>query len=264
MTADSRTTKAISTYPNALTGLFPLNLKVRGHSLTLANDIGALEDCLALERSYTAKRQVSQVEGIYSPLAVPYCDFLMLRNQAGQLIAASRLMRLVPENPILSLLESGRFHLSPLLIALRYSRESLLEMGSPVFLKGCEPSQAAHFLWFGMIQYMERNGLGFVFGSDNWVNPLEAKESLTRWMDVYGLHPDLEVEPVSDFREPSRLLKGKAGLTESKNSEPLPPGLREALGRGCRLATEPILNANTRRWEFVWVAFREMLETGWT
>ncbi|GEM_PF-2825112 len=250
-------------------GAFPGPLRLSGHYLSVASDIGALEECLALERATSTHASVSQAGGIFSPPAVPYCDFLMLHNGAGQLLAVSRLMRLHRENPMRSPLESGRFQLSPLLTALRYSREGVVEMGSPAFLTGCDTAKAAGLLWQGLLIYLERNGLGFVVGWDVLPNPSGSADALPRLMDAHGLHPDLEVEALSSFRRQTPVAHAgpvvqpdRFHADGSAEAGKLPPGLHEALRRGCRLAAEPIFNAVTGRWEFVWVSFREMLDSG--
>lgn len=257
----------IQSRPPADSGSFPGPLRLSGHFLSVASDIGALEECLALERSLPAHASTSQAEGIFSPPAVPYCDFLMLRNAAGQLLAVSRLMRLHRENPVRSPLESGHFQLSPLLTALRYSREGVVEMGSPAFLPGCDTAKVARLLWQGLLIYLERNGVGFVVGWDVLLIPSASASAaaLPRLMDAHGLHPDLEVEALSRFRrqgpaaQPDRFQGERFHAEGAAEADKLPAGLHEALRRGCRLAAEPVLNETTGRWEFVWVSFRDML-----
>lgn len=139
-------------YP-APCGHFPHEMRVRGHSLSLASDIGALEECLLLERS-SATPGDNPEEGIHSPPAVPFCDFLMLRDPLGTLQAVARLMRLGGDTPVRNPLESGRFHLSPLLTALRYSREGILEMGSPAVAPVWDPPKAAHLIWAGCLEFV--------------------------------------------------------------------------------------------------------------
>ena len=251
-------------------GQFPAVLRVPGHTLSLAADIQALEACLALER---AQGPLAASEGIHSTLAVPYCDFLMLRSAArpedpaGTLLAVCRLMRLDAANPIPNPLASGRFQLSPLLTALRYSREGILEMGAPVFAAGCEQARAARLLWSGMEQYLVRNGLGFVIGRDALSARLEAPSEWPRLMADHGLHPDLETDPRPGFRAwqsgyaPAGAQDMASGLSVL-GGEALrywPAGLQEALLRGCRLACEPAFNPALACLEFVWVASRDML-----
>jgi hypothetical protein len=272
-------------------GIFPPNLRLSGHFLSLASNIGALEECLALERASAgygsghASGSDRGTAGIFSPPAVPYCDFLMLRNFAGELQAVSRLMRLGQDNPMQSALGSDRFQLSPLLTALRYSREGVVEMGAPAFRSdalgsGLDPTQAARLLWQGLIVYMERNGLGFVVGWDMLTGPVAASTAsgaltgtatpappgkvsrpIPRLMDAHGLHPDLEVESLSKFRRHGPVgSQNRFRIEDASDYGSLPSGLHEALRRGCRLAAEPVLDEATGRWEFVWVSFRDMLD----
>ena len=250
-------------------GHFPPVLRVPGHTLSLAADIEALEACLALER---AQGVLAASDGIHSTLAVPYCDFLMLREASrpeaaqGALLAVCRLMHLDAANPIPNPLASGRFQLSPLLTALRYSREGILEMGAPVFAVGCDQPRSARLLWSGMKQYLGRNGLCFVIGRDALSARLEAPSQWPRLMADHGLHPDLETDPRPGFRAwQSGYAPGPhdapAGIS-ALDGEALrfwPAGLQEALLRGCRLACEPAFNPALACLEFVWVASHDML-----
>jgi hypothetical protein len=242
-------------------GQFPAALRIDGYALSLAADLPALEACLALERACGAPAS----EGIHSPQAVPYCDFLMLRNPQGALSALCRLMRLDGGNPIPNPLAAGRFQLSPLLTALRYSREGILEMGAPVFAPGTAlqaAARAARLLWAGMGLYLERNGPGFVIGRDVLAVPAGTATGWQVLMAEHGLHPDLETEARpgyrarEDVRDQAR--RGSAAFAD----EPLrfwPAGLQEALLRGCRLACEPAYDPASAGLEFVWVASRDML-----
>lgn len=257
-------------------GQFPPALRLDGYVLSLAADLPALEACLALER---ASAVASASEGIHSPQAVPYCDFLMLRNPQGALAAVCRLMRLDGGNPIPNPLATARFQLSPLLTALRYSREGILEMGAPVFAPAMPPlaaaaSRAARLLWAGLGLYLERNGLGFVIGRDVLSVPADAATGWQTVMSEHGLHPDLETEARPRFRARENVRdearRGAAAFPRAKalgpqtpcDVEPLrfwPAGLQEALLRGCRLACEPAYDPDRASLEFVWVASRDML-----
>ena len=255
-------------------GQFPSLLRLDGYALSLAADLPALEACLALER---ASGTVLASEGIASPQAVPYCDFMMLRNPQGSLAAICRLMRLDASNPIPNPLATGRFHLSPLLTALRYSREGILEMGAPVFAPVLAPgampqagARAAHLLWTGMALYLERNGLGFVIGRDILSVPASAGPAaptdpvagMRHLMAEHGLPPDLETEARSGFRA-WEARRDQAGCGDAFDPEPLrfwPAGLQEALLRGCRLACEPAYDPASASLEFVWIASRDMLD----
>lgn len=240
-------------------GLFPRAMRVRGNVLSLASDIGDLEECLALERAAAID---NPSEGIHSPSAVPYCEFLMLRDATGRLQAAVRLMRLDGNTPVRNPLESGRFHLSPLLTALRYSREGILEMGAPAVASGWDSAKAAHLLWTGMIAYLEKNALGFVVGRETLSARAGAEPAWPGLMAEHGLHPDLEVEARPAFK--SRGLNPEVSRSPGTGPVTLrhwPAGLQEALLRGCRLAGEPAFDPEAGCLEFVWVASLDMLES---
>jgi hypothetical protein len=239
------------------------NLRILGFRVTMAEDIGALEACLALERAAGASPESAQTMGIFSPSAVPYCEFLMLRNGFGKLLAVTRLMRLGGANPILSPLETGRFHLSPLITALRYSRRGVVEMGSPAFISGCDKVKSTKLLWSGLIHYMKINRFGFVIGSVDLPKLENNSNDLSRLMETHGLDPDLESEALSRFRiDKLEVSTNRFRSEDASKSRRLPAGLHEALRRGCRLVAEPVLNQETDHWEFIWVSFREMLESG--
>lgn len=244
-------------------GKFPPSLRMSGHTLSLVSDIGALEECLALERASVLTYRSASAEGIHSPPAVPYCDFLMLRDSLGRLRAVARLMKLERDMPMRNPLDSGRFHLSPLLTALRYSREGILEMGVPAFAVDCDKAQAVRLLWAGLIRYLEWNHLHFVLGRDSL--PM-LSDSLQTWPDLletHGLHPDLAVETRSAYASPERQTPGSVGSSAASASgfslRNWPVGLQEALLRGCRLAGEPAFDVEAGRLEFVWVASLDML-----
>jgi hypothetical protein len=278
MNMDSKpVTRTGSPRRQASLGHFPLLLRVDGHSISLASDIGALEECLALERAAGKGGTAAGSEGIQSPPAVPYCEFLTVHSADGVLRAVCRLMRIDRNNPLAHPLKGGRFHLSPLLTALRYSREGILEMGAPVFAPGSNPEKLAGLVWTGLIRYLERNGPGFVLGQDVLAQGPGDAQAWSRLMDLHGLHPDLEVETRLPFRSGS-FDAGAAPLSRSRESSPegadggsggsretlsrCSSGLREALRRGCRLACEPAYDPATGCLEFIWVASRDMLQGG--
>lgn len=246
-------------------GKFPASMRVSGHTLTLASDIGALEECLALERASAQTVRTASGEGIHSPPAVPYCDFLMLRDSLGRLRAVTRLMKLERDMPMRNPLDSGRFHLSPLLTALRYSREGILEMGAPAFAADCETAPAARLLWAGLIRYLEWNNLHFVIGLDGLPMFTESTRTWPQLLEAHGLHPDLAVETRTAYA--SRILQTPSATASNAVSAAAsgfslrnwPAGLQEALLRGCRLAGEPAFDAEAGRLEFVWVASLDML-----
>lgn len=245
--------------PSQETSVSP-SFRIGGYILSMASDIGALEECLALERGSGNGAPIPGSEGILSPPAVPYCEFMTVRSPDGRLQAVCRLMRLdrmhVPGNP----LKTARLRRTPLITAMRYTREGILEMGTAVFAKGSDQDHLARLIWTGTVRYMERNGLGFVLGRE--FLPLTSGHSgdWENLMEAHGLHPDLEVEtrfpPATGLRAPAM------PATRQDPTLSLPAGLREALRRGIRLACEPILDAATGCHEVTWVASRGMLEAG--
>lgn len=271
----------------AATGPAQLFLRMGGHSLSLATDIGALEECLALERSSRADRPEGAAEGIQSPPAVPYCEFLTVRSLDGRLQAVCRLMRLDQEIPLGHPLKANRFRLSPLATAIRYSREGVLEMGAIAFAPGCRHGLAAAMIWTGTIRFLERSGLGFVIGVDS-IGSIDSIRALgtpgspgsgsgnaydrTSLMEAYGLHPDLEVDAEAHVHGHARPAPFQVPALPvqrlSTRDRPaglhagLHAGLQEALRRGCRLACAPAKNPATGFDDLVWVASREMLIEG--
>jgi hypothetical protein len=174
-------------------------------------------------------------------------------------------MRLDGANPIPNPLAAGRFQLSPLLTALRYSREGILEMGAPVFAPGTTAQAAARLarpLWAGMGLYLERNGLGFVIGRDVLAVPAGPAAGWRSLMAEHGLHPELETEARPGYRARDDVHDQARRGARAFDAEPLrfwPAGLQEALLRGCRLACEPAYDAASASLEFVWVSSRDML-----
>jgi hypothetical protein len=278
--------------PGTISGQAPLRpafppIHSAGFRIALAADMRDLQECLALER-FAGSRIASGSEGIQSPPAVPYCEFLTVRAADGALQAVCRLMRIDRDNPLAHPLKAGRFHLSPLLTAMRYSREGVLEMGAPVFAPGAHPEKLAGLLWTGLIRYLERNGLGFVLGLEALPQPPVAAKNWGRLMEDHGLHPDLEVEARSAFRS-GPFTTGIGFLADSRESSPdgsdavgerandrawestgeasascraSTANLSEALRRGCRLASEPAYDPATGSLLFLWVASRDMLQGG--
>ncbi len=259
------------------TAIFPHVLKIPGGTLGLAADIEALEKCLAWERACMTG-PLPETEGILTPPAVPYCEFLMLHSMDGKLLASCRLMRLDQKNSIRNPLISKRFQLSPLLTALRYSREGILEMGAPCLPKNSNATQAAQMLWKGVVHYLECNRFGFIIGRDILPMPSVKKNHLPKLMEDHGLHPDLEVQGAAHGAagvahgvaqigmqmapfDYDNIQKWEARASSEGTGEfrQYAPGLHEALLRGCRLACEPWENINTHSLEFVWVASRDML-----
>ena len=239
------------------------SVSISGHTVSQAVDIADLEACLALERSqaWEGSREGVPIEGMETPAAVPYCDFLMLRTLDFQLVATCRLIRLAPEVSFANPLTSGSFRLSPFLTAMRYTRMGTLEVGRTTALSVPGHEQASRLLWHGMLPYLERHGIGFVMGRE-WVPWHQGMPAdVPGLLEGFGLHPDLELEAREAFPMthggPGRGAGSPGGLPAW-----LPPGLRKALGSGCRLAGGPALHPTRDYAEFVWVASRDMLRTG--
>jgi hypothetical protein len=270
MKTDSANAPSIPTRRRTPRGDFTVGPEDSGQTLSLAADIGALEECLTLERASGLHSRTS--DGINSPPAVPYCEFLTLRSGDGRLQAVTRLMRLDGGNPFGNPLATDRFRISPLITALRYARAGVLEVGNPIAVPGCDPSEAARLLWNGIIGYLDRNGPGFVTGMESIPIAMELAHVWPRLMETHGLPPELEVETRSAWNPRSAMGTGAhlPGFPENRGAAAAdsfayrywPAGLREALRRGCRLACEPAFNAAAGCLEFVWVASRDMLESG--
>lgn len=244
-------------------------IRFSGHLLALAEDVSELEACLHLELSAPGMARLfgGDSEGIESPSAIPYCDFLMIRDPAGRLAGVCRLLVHGPDIPVRNPLVSDRFHRGPLLTAIRYSRLDILEVGPLAIDPGSSREALISLLWMGILRYVDRRGLALVLGKDRM--PVDSKgPAVPRLMAAYGLHPDLELEAREAFRSGTR-SQGIPGLSGS--ADPglptllpalLPAGLRAALGQGARLAGEPVLNAEGNSLDLVWVASREMLDAG--
>jgi hypothetical protein len=225
--------------------------RLRGHTLSLAGDLAALESCLSLERAAGANREPS--EGLASPSAIPYCDFLQLRDGEGALAGVCRFLAYGPGIPVKNPLASNRFHRSPLLTALRYSRREILEMGPMVVAPGRDALRVTALLWVGMERILERRGSALLLGREQV--PVAAREALSAALSTHGLPPDLETEAREEFRKTSAWALPQAG----KPGPALPESLQFALVRGCCLAGEPVLAPDRSSLEVIWVALPEML-----
>lgn len=210
-----------SANPSSRPSLAPFRL--RGHSLGLAGDVAALEACLSLERAVGANREDS--EGLASPAAIPYCDFLMLRDDAGTLAGICRFLAHGPGIPVKNPLASDRFHRSSLLTALRYSRREILEMGPPTVGPGRDLLRVTALLWEGMERILRQRGEALLLGRERV--PAAAREALS-----------------------------------GNSCQDLPESLQEALRRGCCLADEPTLAPDRSFLDVIWVVLPEMLQTG--
>ncbi len=248
--------------------------------LSLALDISALENCLALERAAdahpadaaapVAASSIGTVaeSGISTPTAVPYCEFLMSTAE-GRLEAVCRLMRSGGDNPIPDALEAGRFRFSPLRTAIRYTREGLLEMGQPSVAQGIASEKAVRLLWDGIIAIMEAQSIGFVCGRESLPWTLSLEKNLAALTERYGLSPELETELKTDLKNHPVTFADSLG-TSDRNSgwrQGLSVNLIEALDRGCRLAFEACPSGSHQTLGCLWLASRDMLldsKSGWS
>jgi hypothetical protein len=231
-----------------------------GHTVAPARTVEDLETALALENTPSTRTGTavgSETDGLESPSAIPYCDFLLVRDAAGAPAGMVRLVAHGPDIPVRNLLANDRFQLSPLLTALRYSRLDVVEAGPLRIRAGRDPGRIASLLWRGIQRYAERSGASILIGRELLPARLQGA-ALAALQAAYGLHPDLEVEARAGFRAAAE--PGRAGGRDTAFFG-MPHGLQEALERGCRLAGEPVLSADRSVLEAVWVAFRDMLGT---
>lgn len=247
-------------------------LRSRGLTLRLAADLPGLEACLALERRIPrqgVRRPVAE------PTAVPFCDFLMARDSLG---ALQGVCRLLPRNPAElrhTLPGSPRpddrpdfpHDFAPLLTALRYSSQSVLEVGELTLAPGADPVRTCAALWDGIEAQLGLPAeagdrfahFGYVLGGECMAvaEGMDPREIIRSLVEIHGLHPDLRFQSgppaAADGIHPAPA--GSAGVLAC--SLPLP--LREALARGCRLMGPPRFLAGPDCLEFHWVASREML-----
>lgn len=233
-------------------------LRLLGHHISLARDVADLEACLSLERGLGPSPYPDSL-GLESPAAVPYCDFLMVRDGTGALAGLCRLLSHGPDVPVRHPLAEGRFRLSPLLTAIRYSRLELLEAGPLRVAAGRDVARVRALLWAGIQQVMARGKAAILLGRERLDCRIPG-ECLARLVAAYALPPDLAVEA----RESFALGGGYASEAfpwQSRTADLLPDCLREALQRGCRLAGEPVWSPDGSALELTWVATGEMLSS---
>lgn len=241
-----------SANPASRPSLAPFRL--RGHSLGLAGDVAALEACLSLERAVGVYREDS--EGLGGPAAIPYCDFLMLRDGAGALAGVCRFLAHGTGIPVKNPLASDRFHRSPLLTALRYSRREILEVGTLGIGPGRDPLCVTALLWEGLERILRRRGAGLLLGRERV--PVAAGEALADALVAYGLPADLATEARADFRKPPT---GPGFHPAGNAGRSLPDSLQVALLRGGCLTGEPVLAPDRSFLEVIWVVLPEMLDS---
>ena len=173
---------------------FPRYLQISGHFLSLASDIGDLEECLALERASEGHLPAYKTTLIRSPQAVPYCEFLMVRDSFGRLLTVTRVFCAEAGSSIRRPSYSSSTRPSAFLTALRYSRLGILELGAPAFLPKDDAVFITDLIGQGLIVYLDRKGLALVTG---WETEMESEleaELLPHFMDAYGMPPDQKME----------------------------------------------------------------------
>lgn len=231
-------------------------LRLLGHHVFLAREVADLEACLSLERGLAPSPNPDSL-GLESPAAVPYCEFLLVREGGGALAGLCRLLSHGPDVPVRHPLASGRFRLSPLLTAIRYSRLELLEAGPLRVAPGHDPDRVRALLWAGIRQVMERGKAAILLGRER-LDCRIPRDCLARLVAAYALPPDLAVEPRESFALGGGYLP-EAFRWQTRPADLLPDSLREALQRGCRLAGEPVWSPDGTALELTWVATGDML-----
>ena len=185
-------------------GVFPLNLEISGHFLALAADIGDLEECLALERATEGSLPAGEPTQIRSPQAVPYCEFLMVRDGVGRLLAVGRIFCIDTSSPIRRPGNGSLAQPSSLLTALRYSRLGILELGAPALLPGEDAALVADLIGQGLIVYLERKGLALVA---EWDAEMESESLFVPFPE--GTHAS-----ISGINPPSSRERGEEARSD--------------------------------------------------
>lgn len=267
-------------------------LRTRGWMVRLAGDLPSLEACLSLERLQPHRPARDPVG---EPTAVPFCDFLMAFDSLGALQGVCRLLPRHPADLRHSLPGSPRpdvrsaypHEFAPLLTALRYSSQHILEVGELTLASGADPQSTCAALWDGIEAHLalpadggDRFGsFGYVLGSEYMAlaEGIDPRKIIHSLVELHGLHPDLGSQSgLSSAPEGNRTWSVRTsqaggspsgtvptGTAPSGTGEvqpiPLPIALQEALARGCSLIGPPRLLAEPACLRFHWVASREML-----
>lgn len=247
----------------------PSALRLRLGELVVraAADLPDLQAVLALERL----RQGGIPGRVGESSAVPECEFLMALDRSGSLVGVTRLLRHAPERiwhalPGTASKESSLLRLAlpaPLLTAIRYSSTGVLEVGAFTLAPGAESETVASALWTGILAAAARTGIGYLVGTERVEHiPAEFREAIVTVLHAgHGLHPDLVGRPSlqgADWRR-GRDVNPHPTLEEALTY--LPPGLKEGLSRGCRLAGLQNTHPGDPLVDFTWVASRETLST---
>lgn len=245
--------------------------RTRGWVVRIAETLIDLEACLALERHAFGQAGQGPLE---EPSAVPFCDFLMAVDMSKGVQGVCRLFSRTPDElrhelPGTSTAArlGARFPASaPLLTAIRYSCQAVLEMGSMILAVDADADAVSAALWQGVAVHMEELGIGYALGRERVAvtMPQDRTAALRRLQESYGIHPDLEAR--SDSTSPfdwagvkPAMGPGQAEKSVHGDLDWLSPGLRQGLLKGCRLVGDPLILPIPGQMEFFWVASREML-----
>lgn len=245
--------------------------RTRGLVVRIAETLLDLEACLALERHAFGQAGQGPLE---EPSAVPFCDFLMAVDASKGVQGVCRLFSRTPDElrhglPGTSTVArlGARFPASaPLLTAIRYSCQAVLEMGSMILAVEADADAVGAALWQGVAVHMENLGIGYALGRERVAvtSPGDKTAALRRLQESYGIHPDLEARLDFTSRFDWEGVKhavgpGQAEKPVQDDLEWLSPGLRQGLLKGCRLVGDPHILSNPGQMEFFWVASREIL-----
>jgi hypothetical protein len=260
--------------------LSEIHLRVKDWTVRLATDLPSLEACLSLERRASHRSTRAPVG---EPTAVPYCEFLMAVDSRGVLQGVCRLLPRHPADLRHSLPGSPEpgpgpdlpREFAPLLTALRYSSQYILEVGEMTLAPGGDQQKACATLWDGIEAHMALPAdggsryvpFGYVLGSEYMpvADGLDSREIIRSLVELHGLHPDLRSQSglakAPDWIRSRPFQPSPAGTagTAGIKAAQLPIALQEALARGCNLMGPPRLVADPEGLEFHWVASCEML-----
>lgn len=244
--------------------------RTRGLVVRIAETLIDLEACLALERHVMGQAGQGPLE---EPSAVPFCDFLMAVDISKGVQGVCRLFSRTPDElrhdlPGTSTAArlGARFPASaPLLTAIRYSCQAVLETGSMNIAMEADADTVSAALWHGVAAHMETLGMGYALGRErvSVTIPGDKAAALRRLQESYGIHPDLEARLDSTSRFDWAGVRHPVGPGQAEKSvqddlDWLSAGLRQGLLKGCRLVGDPLFLPNPGRMEFFWVASREM------
>lgn len=231
------------------------------YALRLAADVADLQAALALESAASADprlRPAARRPGIAEPSAVPLCDFLLLCDRDG---APQGVIRVLPHGSrdFSRFAPQARLAYGPLFTALRYAALGAAEVGPLVLspeaarrARASENGRASEAgrgpedemiaaLWGALPAYLKSRNLDFALG---WETARPASEEQTaRLVEEFAVFGASRAGKFAGRPAASAPEGGRAWL---------PPGLREALRRGARLAGDP-LRQSGGDCDFLWV-----------